>query len=398
MTDCRPLAPPDLPTRLRPIIEAPYPRFSTDEMARRHAAVAQAMEAAGVAHLLIYGAQRVGGIIQYLTQWPITAEAAGVVSPGTRDALFIQFYNHLPLAKRLAEADVESGGDSCVARALETLARRGAKRDTVGVIGPLGFKPHAELAVRYGRIVDLNPSYTRLRTIKSAAELDWLRIGAHLSDLAISALRRELRPGLSERELGAIVETAYLPFGGQNQIHYFGVTSMAAPDVFVPAQFPSTRRIVAGDIVFAEISAGFWDYSGQVLRSFAVGAEPPPLYRDLHDTADRAFDAISSVLRAGATPAEVVTASGAIEQAGFTTCDDLLHGYGGGYLPPMLGSASRPAGPLPAMTFAAGMTVVIQPNVIAIDRKAGVQTGELVLVTETGIERLHNAERGFLRV
>jgi Xaa-Pro dipeptidase len=277
-------------------------------------------------------------------------------------------------------------------------ARRGAKRDTVGVIGPLGFKPHAALAERYGRISDLNPAHTRLRTIKSAAELDWLRIGAHLSDLAVSALQRELRPGLSERELGAIVEASYLPFGGQNVIHYFGVTSMAAPEVFVPAQFPSTRRLEAGDIVFAEISAGFWDYAGQVLRSFAVGAEPPPLYRDLHAAADRAFNAISSSLRAGATPAAIVAASGVIEEMGFTTCDDLLHGYGGGYLPPVLGSASRPAGPLPDFNFAAGMTVVIQPNVIAPGRNAGVQTGELVLVTETGIQRLHHAERGFLRV
>ncbi len=117
---------------------------------------------------------------------------------------------------------------------------------------------------------------------------------------------------------------------------------MDAPDIFVPAQFPSSRRVEAGDIVFTEISAFFWDYAGQVLRSFAVGAEPPKLYRDLHDCADRAFDAIAKVLRAGATPEEVVEAAGVIEQAGFTTCDDLMHGYGGGYLPPVLGQPKPP--------------------------------------------------------
>jgi Xaa-Pro aminopeptidase len=172
---------------------------------------------------------------------------------------------------------------------------------------------------------------------------------------------------------------------------------MTAPDCQVPAQFPSTRRIEAGDILFTEISALFWDYSGQVLRSFAVACEPTPLYRDLHETAMRAFDAIAGSLRAGATPEQIVAASSVIEEAGFTTCDDLLHGYGGGYLPPILGSCSRPAGPLPEMTFAAGMTVVIQPNVVTRDGKAGVQTGELVLVTETGVERLHQVPRGFLR-
>ena len=43
------------------------------------------------------------------------------------------------------------------------------------------------------------------------------------------------------------------------------------------------------------------------------------------------------------------------------------------------------------------MTVVVQPNVITRDQKAGVQVGELIRVTETGFERLHNAPRGFLR-
>src|SRR5207253_4012167 len=129
----------------------------------------------------------------------------------------------------------------------------------------------------------------------------------------------------------------------------------------------------AGDIVFAEISAAFWDHPGQVLRSFAVSVEPPPLYHVLHATADAAFDAIAAVLRAGATPAQVIEAAGVIEEAGFTIIDDLLHGYGGGYLPPILGSKSGPAGPIPAEPFEAGMTVVIQPNVVTPYHKAGVQ-------------------------
>jgi Xaa-Pro aminopeptidase len=53
---------------------------------------------------------------------------------------------------------------------------------------------------------------------------------------------------------------------------------------------------------------------------------------------------------------------------------------------------------LPELTFKAGMMVVIQPNVIMHDGKAGVQTGECVLLTKTGIERPHTAPRGFVRL
>ena len=173
---------------------------------------------------------------------------------------------------------------------------------------------------------------------------------------------------------------------------------MHNPQIAVPAQFPSTRSVEAGDIVFAEISAAFWDHPGQVLRSFAVGVAPPPLYVELHAAADAAFDAIAAVLKDGAVPADVVAASGVIEQAGFTTIDDLLHGYGGGYLPPILGTKSRPAGAVPDEPFKAGMTVVIQPNVVTPDGRAGVQTGEMVLITTDGIERLHAMPRGFVTV
>ena len=85
-----------------------------------------------------------------------------------------------------------------------------------------------------------------------------------------------------------------------------------------------------------------------------------------------------------------------IEDAGFTIIDDLLHGYGGGYLPPILGCKNRPAGPVPEAPFRAGQTVVIQPNVVTRDHKAGVQTGEMVLITDTGIERMHAMPRGFV--
>jgi Xaa-Pro dipeptidase len=155
------------------------------------------------------------------------------------------------------------------------------------------------------------------------------------------------------------------------------------------------RRVQTGDVAVAEISAAFWEHPGQVLRSFALG-EPSRLYKELHAAADAAFDAIAGVLKGGATPAQAIEASAVIEEAGFTIIDDLLHGYGGGYLPPILGCSSRPAGPIPQEPFRAGQTVVIQPNVVTPDGKAGVQTGEMVLITDNGIERLHGMPRGFL--
>ena len=390
---------PALPPRLKPIVEAEYPRYSAAEMARRRAAVEAALAAADCDHLVFYGANRAGSAVQWLTQWPVTVEAIGVFTPRERDALFVQWINHAPLAKRLAaEAEVAWGGESSIRAVIAALEKRGARENRVGVVGAMNFAQHAALAARFGNIVDLNRAYVRLRRVKSQEEIDWLRIGAWLSDRGMAALRDGIAVGLNERALGDLIERAYMREGGTNVIHFIGATSMHDPQLGVPAQFPSTRCVAKGDIVFAEISAAFWDHSGQVLRSFAVGEEPPSLYRALHAAADAAFDAVAAVLKPGATPAQAVEAAGVIEDAGFTIIDDLLHGYGGGYFPPILGSKSRPAGPIPAEPFEAGMTVVVQPNVVTRDGKAGVQTGELLLITNAGVERLHSFPRGFARV
>jgi hypothetical protein len=53
---------------------------------------------------------------------------------------------------------------------------------------------------------------------------------------------------------------------------------------------------------------------------------------------------------------------------------------------------------VPEEPFKVGQTVVIQPNVVTLDRKAGVQTGELVVITARGVESLHKFPRGFARV
>jgi Xaa-Pro aminopeptidase len=384
-----------LPPRLRAIVEQEYPRFSDAEYARRHRALAALMEARRLDHLLVVTDHRSGNAPQWVTGWPGTVEAYVVFRPGEQMTMHVEWYNHFPLAKKLARGcDVRWGEHRGIEKTIEELKRRGAKR--VGLIGPLIARKHALLGKEF-ELANLDSEYVRLRLIKSEEEIDWLRIGAALSDAGFDELLKNTRPGMTERELGNLVERAYVGEGGTTFIHYIGVTSMKEPRILVPPQFHSSRKVAAGDVVFCELSASWWDYSGQVLRSFTVGAPPTPLYEKLHQTAEAAFDAVTSVVRHGTTMPEIIDAAGVIEDNGFTIYDDLMHGFGGGYFPPVLGSRSRPAGPLPEMTLEENMTVVVQPNVISPKDGAGVQVGELIRVTRSGFEKLHGAPRGFFR-
>ncbi len=373
-----------------------YPRFSDAEMARRIAALDAVMAEHDVARTLVYGANRSGSAIGWLTRWPVTREALLVHSPGLRPVLLVNFYNHVPNAVRIAsDVEVRWAGARAIDTAIAELRRRGAPGTRIGTIGSLDHRAH-EAVAGLGQPVDMNADYTRLRLVKSEEELEWLRIAAGMTDDAVGALHAGAAPGVSELDLADAIERAYVRRGGSTHIHYIAATPMSRPTVSVPAQYPTARALEPGDALVCEISASYWEYTGQLLRTFTVAADPTPLYRELHEVAEAAFDAVAGRLRPGATAAELVAASALIEGAGFTTRDDLVHGFVGGYLPPVLGTHSRQLAAVPDFTFASGMTVVVQPNVVTHDETAGVQTGELLLVTDDGAQRLHSFERGLL--
>lgn len=372
------------------------PGASDAEMARRRDALTAAATAAGCDLLVLYGADRAGTAVPWITGWSVTREAAVVLDLVTGEAtLFVQFHNHVPLARELAhEVEVRWAGPSTADTVVDALTAAGSATRRVATIGPVRVPLHHRLTEACADVVLLDAAYTRARLVKSAEELDHLRVGAYLSDLAAVALRDALRPGLVDHELADVVERAYVPFGGTTHIHYFGLTPMDDPARGAPAQVTTGRVVGSGDAVVTELSAAFGGYAGQVLRTIAVDAELTPRYAELHDVADAAFEAVCAAIRPGARPGDLVDAAGVIEDAGFTIVDDLVHGFGGGYLPPVLGSRSRPAGPLPDLTLEVGMTLVVQPNVTTLDHRAGVQTGELVEVTEDGARSLHTVPRG----
>jgi Xaa-Pro dipeptidase len=310
--------------------------------------------------------------------------------------MFIQHFNHLPLARRLARDTAVLWGEAGALRlAADAVAQTKPGKARIGVIGRIPMAQAAMLTEAFD-VVDMNKAYTQARLIKSDEELRWLELAADLTDMAATALAEGARPGLTERALSALVQTPYLPYGAANFIHYFQTASMATSDSAVPRQYPSGRVLAKGDVLSTELSVDYWGYTGQVLRTFFIGEQPSALYRELHAIADAVLDRILGLVRPGVHVRDLVAASQQIEDSGFTIIDDLIHGYGGGYLPPVLGSASRPAaGDMPDMTLKAGMALVVQPNVVTRDWKAGVQTGNLIAVTDTGARPLQKFPRGF---
>src|SRR5436309_13407074 len=133
-----------LEPRLRAIVEQEYPRFSDAEYTRRHQALAAVMQTHDLDHLLVVTDHRVGNAPQWVTGWPGTVEAYVVFRPGEKMTMQVEWYNHFPLAKRLArDVDVRWWGRAGSRKTCKSLNGRGPTG--FGLMGPLLTRKQKEL-------------------------------------------------------------------------------------------------------------------------------------------------------------------------------------------------------------------------------------------------------------
>jgi Xaa-Pro aminopeptidase len=313
--------------------------------------------------------------------------------------LFVGLVNHVPNAREEADAArVEWGGYQPGEMLAKRLRELGARR--VGLVGVAATwnvgMPYAHyLALGDLETVDVTREFAALRARKSAEEIERLRGAAELTDLAILAARDAAKPGVSEHELVAEAEHAYRRRGGAVRITFLRSMPMDAPTGCLPAQNPTDRRLERGDVILTEFSASLGAYSGQVHRPIFVGAEPTPEWQRLFDVAKDAYERLAAALRPGATEGDAIRAAAVIGDAGYTIYDDLIHGYGTDYGPPLVDRScieywrSGADDPPPGRMIERHAAVVIQPNPITPDERMGLQLGALTIVRDDGAECLH---------
>jgi Xaa-Pro aminopeptidase len=393
-----------------------YPRFSDGEYQRRHEATRKLMADAGCDVLVFYGTSAQGGTgqadIYYLTQHMGRQENILIFFADQDPILLVTAFNHVPNARRQSVvADTRFGGakNAFGRTVLDVLKEKGVSPERVGLIGFVPWQVYTALVDGLPGVqpVDLTARFRTLRVFKSAEELDWLRKGCARTDAAMTAMVDGMRPGMKEFELGFLLADGYRSEGGEDYLHYISSTAQDAPDRAVPSQTPGNRTLRSGDVIAIELSIGYYGYAGQALRTIVLDGEPNALFRDLYDTADEAYRRMCDTIRPGATTADVLDALAFIDERGFAIIDGLLHGYGIGLLPPSLPAEGYPRTPtrpvrMPGtthqpFTFEEGMTVVLQPNIATVDGSAGVQIGNLVQVTSSGVESMHQVPLELLR-
>ncbi|MFC1492297.1 M24 family metallopeptidase, partial [Nitrospinota bacterium] len=243
-----------------------FPRFSDEEMARRHGLARGLMEDEGLDSLLLYG---LGGSnrtaqanIFYLSSYRDFNHAYLIFPKEGDPSLFVGLYNHLHNAQAQAIfSDVRHGGYGNPERMADQLDALGLGAGRIGLVGInprfknlLPFEHMDYLTERFPEAawVDVSARFRDLRIVKSDEEIEWLKEGARLSDLTMTACEEFARPGISEIELAGQMAAAFRIQGGEQQTHFVTATPMADPHTPLPWQNPRRRKIEAGDILLTE--------------------------------------------------------------------------------------------------------------------------------------------------
>jgi Xaa-Pro aminopeptidase len=367
-----------------------YPTFSDAELERRHNAFYALMEQEGLDAALVYASGRYASDIYWLSDWPSSREAYLLMQTGKEPVILMQLFNHFPMARVMSWIkDVRWAGANTTKSVIELIAERGLEAKKIGLVGSISYQVYNRLRDQYPKatFAELGAKLRMMRTVKSPAEIERIRIASKLTDQSIEALAQGLRAGLREDEIPALIETVYLKAGGYAGIHFMSSMAMRAPDFCVPSQFHSKRKLQKGDALITEISGAYSGYSGQIHRTFSIGEGPTPEWQKMHDAAMEAFDVLSKVIKDGATTTEAEEAAEIIHRRGYSTYDDLVHGVN--QYPPIFQTKTRKRHDSREMIFRENMVIVIQPNLITYDEKMGLQFGETLVVKKPGCESLN---------
>jgi len=237
--------------------------------------------------------------------------------------------------------------------------------------------------------VDASDLVSRLRLIKSPAELVYVRRAAELADDALTAAEKAAVPGAFEGDILADMQAAVFRGGGDDPANEYIIGS--GPGALMCRYYSGRRKLDATDQLTLEFAGAYRHYHACLMRTLLIGEEDPRLVA-MREACRESLLAAEGALVPGRALGEVFDAHAAVLDARGHRAHRLnACGYSLGttFAPnwmdwPMLYGGQ-------AVEAAAGMVFFI--HIIAFDEPNGLAMtlGRTSLVTDKGAEPLSRA-------
>jgi Xaa-Pro dipeptidase len=394
----------DAPGRRRePTMTTRKLHFTETELAERRARACRAIQAAGLDGVLCFRQESMFWLTGYDTFGFVFFQCLYLGADGAM-TLLTRAPDRLQAAQTSVIDDVRiwvDAPDASPATQLRDILdghrcrgkRLGVEWEAYGLTARNGQRLSAALE-GFCALTDASDLVSKLRVVKSPAELAYCRRAAALADEALAAGIALARPGADEGEILAAMQGAVLRGGGDEPANEQIIGS--GPHALLCRTHTGRRRLDARDLLTIEFAGAYRHYHAALMRTLAIGA-PDPRLVDMHKASVDALHACEGALRPGRPIHEVFDAHARVlDAAGYRSMRMNACGYslGATYAPNWMDWPMFYAG----QPYVAEVGNVFFIHIIVFDADAGLAMtlGRTSEVTAAGAQPLSKAGVAFV--
>jgi Xaa-Pro aminopeptidase len=242
---------------------------------------------------------------------------------------------------------------------------------------------------------DLTPILDKLRSVKSPREVAVMRHAGQLCARAIREAMQVTRPGVIERQLGALANYIYAVNGAQGE----GYRPIIAggENVWHIHYFLNNCPLQDGDLVLMDVAPECTYYTSDIGRMWPVNGTYAPWQRELYGYIVEYHKVLLSKIRPGVTPDQVMdeaaeTMHGVWKEWAFSK-DVYREGARRtlafrGHLSHPVGMAVHDDGGYHHRPLVPGTVFAVDPQMWIPEEKHYIRVEDTVVVTEDGMENL----------
>ena len=220
-----------------------------------------------------------------------------------------------------------------------------------------------------------------LRLHKTPDEIAAMRKAIALSQKALTEIVEQVRVGMTERHIAAMLTAALNEAGSAGDS--FPAIVLSGPNSALPHGAPGSRKVAEGDLVLFDYGGTADGYPADITRTFAIGV-PDDRLAAIYATVLAANEAAIRACKPGVAALEVDRAARqVITDAGYGEYFTHRTGHGLGvdiHEPPYINGSNT-------QLLETGMVFTIEPG-IYVPGIGGVRIEDNVLITDSGVDVL----------
>ncbi|MCL2754769.1 MAG: Xaa-Pro peptidase family protein [Oscillospiraceae bacterium] len=247
--------------------------------------------------------------------------------------------------------------------------------------------------MRFDTSPRLSEALMKSRVVKSPEEIDKIKKAQRITEAAFDKIVNKLKPGLSEKQIAAMLTYYVYELGAEGPAFDFIVAS--GKNSSVPHAVPTNKTLDDGDFLILDFGAVVDGYHSDMTRTVAIGSASESMRRVYDAVWSANIDALKAI-RADITDKLLDgVARTTLEAWGYETFFTHSLGHGVGlevHEKPSLSIKAKPS-----MSLRENMVITIEPGVY-IPSKYGVRLEDMAIVTKSGCELITTTPKKLLVV